>query len=89
MRATALDRRFALGLLSHPWATRTPAPLLGVVAAITCAISLWVSNTATTAMMLPIGLGLLRALGPIGDAGVSRYPVGFLLMLTWASRTPR
>jgi sodium-dependent dicarboxylate transporter 2/3/5 len=36
-------------------------------------------------MMLPIGSGLLRGLGPAGDPGASRYPIGLLLMLTWGS----
>jgi sodium-dependent dicarboxylate transporter 2/3/5 len=85
MTETGLDRRFAFALLGQQWATRTPGRLLAAVGAVTCAVSLWVSNTATTAMMLPVGLGLLRALGPIGDPPASRYPTGLLLMLTWSS----
>jgi sodium-dependent dicarboxylate transporter 2/3/5 len=85
MKTTGLDRRLAGALLGRPWATRTPGRLLATVGAITCGISLWVSNTATTAMMLPIGSGLLRGLGPAGDPGASRYPIGLLLMLTWGS----
>jgi sodium-dependent dicarboxylate transporter 2/3/5 len=85
MKSSGLDRRFAMALLARPWATRTPGRLLATVGIITCAVSLWVSNTATTAMMLPMGLGLLRALGPLGDIEKSRYPVGMLLMLTWGS----
>jgi sodium-dependent dicarboxylate transporter 2/3/5 len=85
MTETGLDRRFAFALLGRRWATRTPGRLLAALGVVTCAVSLWVSNTATTAMMLPIGLGLLRALGPIGDAAGSRYPTGLLLMLTWSS----
>lgn len=85
MQSSGLDRRFAGSLLRQGWATRTPARLMLTVGVVTCAISLWVSNTATTAMMLPVGLGLLRALGSMGDAGQSRFPVGLLLMLTWSS----
>jgi sodium-dependent dicarboxylate transporter 2/3/5 len=85
MRTSGLERRLALSFLSQPWATRTPGRLLATVGLVTCLVSLWVSNTATTAMMLPIGLGLLRALGPLGEAATNRYPVGLLLMLTWAS----
>ncbi len=85
MKTSGLERRLALGLLSQPWATSTPGRLLAAVGLITCMVSLWVSNTATTAMMLPMGLGLLRAMGPVGDAATSRYPIGLLLMLTWAS----
>lgn len=85
MRATGLHRRLAFGVLRVRWATRTPSRVLATVGAITCAISLWVSNTATTALMLPVGTGVLGAMGRLGDAGRSRFPVGFMLMLTWAS----
>ena len=85
MRGSGLDTRFALSLLRHPWVTRTPRRLMGAVGTIACAISLWVSNTATTAMMLPIGIGLIRALGTAGDTAQSRFAIGLLLMLTWGS----
>ena len=85
MRSSGLDRRFAWALLRHEWATRTPGRLLAALGVVTCAISLWVSNTATTAMMLPVGLGILAALGPAGDPARSRFPIGLLLMLTWSS----
>jgi sodium-dependent dicarboxylate transporter 2/3/5 len=85
MRASGLDRRFAFALLRREWATRSPSRLLGTVGVITCAVSLWVSNTATTAMMLPVGIGLLGGLGRIGDPAQSRFPIGLLLMLTWSS----
>ncbi len=85
IRSSGLDARFALALLRHDWATRTPLRLLATLGVITCAISLWVSNTATTAIMLPIGVSLLRGLGPAGDQRQSPFPTGLLLMLTWAS----
>jgi sodium-dependent dicarboxylate transporter 2/3/5 len=85
MRDSGLDERFAFAVLRHDWATRTPLRLLATVGLITCALSLWVSNTATTALMLPVGVGLLKGLGPRGDPARSRFPVGLLLMLTWSS----
>jgi solute carrier family 13 (sodium-dependent dicarboxylate transporter), member 2/3/5 len=85
MRSSGLDRRFAWALLRREWATRTPGRLLATLGVVTCAISLWVSNTATTAMMLPVGMGILAALGPAGDPARSRFPIGLLLMLTWSS----
>jgi sodium-dependent dicarboxylate transporter 2/3/5 len=86
MRATELDRRFAFAVLGLRWATRSPARLLAAVGMITCLISLWVSNTATTAIMLPIGQGMLASLGlAAGGPGQTRYAIGFMLMLTWAS----
>ncbi|MBI4635775.1 MAG: DASS family sodium-coupled anion symporter [Candidatus Rokubacteria bacterium] len=85
MKESGLDRRFALALLGHDWATRTPSRLLGTLGVITCGVSLWVSNTATTAIMLPIGVGILRALGQRGEAAGGRLSIGLLLMLAWAS----
>jgi len=85
MRGSGLDRRLAFALLRYPWTTRTPSRLLATVGVVTWSISLWVSNTATTAMMLPVGTGILGALGGIGDPKRSRFPIGFLLMLTWSS----
>ena len=85
MRESGLDTRFAFALLRHGGATRTPRRLLATVGVITCALSLWLSNTATTALMLPVGVGLLKSLGPAGDAARSPFPTGLMLMLTWAS----
>jgi sodium-dependent dicarboxylate transporter 2/3/5 len=85
MRQSGLDRRFAFAILARRWATRTPGRVLASVGVGTCAISLWVSNTATTAMMLPVGTGLLTGMGRLGDPRQSRFPIALLLMLTWAS----
>jgi sodium-dependent dicarboxylate transporter 2/3/5 len=85
MRISGLDVRFALTLLRRDWATRTRLRLMATIGVITCALSLWISNTATTAMMLPVGIGLLKALGPVGEPPQSRFSIGLLLMLTWSS----
>ncbi len=85
MKESGLARRFAFALLGHPWATRSLGRLLWTIGLVTCAISLWVSNTATTAMMLPVGLGILGGLGRAGDPTQSRFPIGLSLMLAWSS----
>ena len=85
MRVHGLDRRLALAILSQPWANRSAASLLFAMGFVTCVISLWVSNTATTAMMLPIGLGVLRALGRDAEKSKSPYAIAMMLMLTWGS----
>jgi len=69
---TGLDRRVAFALLRLPWATRSPGRLLLTMGAVTWAISLWVSNTATTAIMLPIGIGILRSTGALEDPAPRR-----------------
>jgi sodium-dependent dicarboxylate transporter 2/3/5 len=54
-----LNRRFAFTLLAMPWVGASPTRLYAAFAGITAVISMWVSNAATTAMMLPIGLSIL------------------------------
>ncbi len=81
METSRLSDRFAWLLLSRPWATRSPSALLLALGVLTCTISLFVSNTATTAMFLPIGLSMLSALRK--EQGM--FPIGVMLMLTWGS----
>lgn len=57
-----LDRRFAFAILSLPGIGDHPGRLLVAYASIACMISMWISNTATTAMMFPIGVSLLSAI---------------------------
>jgi len=86
-RETGLDRRVAFAILRLPWATRTPARLLFTMGAITWAMSLWVSNTATAAIMLPIGVGVLRSTGALDDLRRGGFATALLLMLTWGAST--
>jgi sodium-dependent dicarboxylate transporter 2/3/5 len=57
-----LNRRFAFAVLSLPWVGARPGRVLVAYAFVTAVLSMWVSNTATTALMLPIGLSLLAFL---------------------------
>lgn len=54
-----LDRRFAVGVIRIFGARRT-ALVAGIMAA-TAGLSMWISNTATTIMMLPIALSIIAA----------------------------
>jgi sodium-dependent dicarboxylate transporter 2/3/5 len=62
MMVHGLDRRIALGFLSVQWIGSSPWRIIAGLGLVTAFISMWVSNTAVTAMMLPIGLGILSAL---------------------------
>jgi sodium-dependent dicarboxylate transporter 2/3/5 len=57
-----LDRRIAFGALSSPLVGSSPARILCVFGGVAAFISMWISNTATTAMMFPIGLSIVSHL---------------------------
>lgn len=83
MEESGLDRRIAYKLLAKRSATKSVSMLLLSMGAISCLISLFVSNTATTAMLLPIGLTILAAVTKV-ERGQS-LSTSLLLMLTWGS----
>lgn len=72
LRVHGLDRRIALAILGLPGVAASPARIRLAVALATAAISMWISNTATAAMMLPIALGLVRALNAAGSTDTPR-----------------
>lgn len=83
MQKWKLDRRFTLWLLTRGnLANDTRLILLGVMAA-TAFISMWISNTATAAMMLPLGLGILAFTGEV--PGESRYGTAIMLGIAWSA----
>ena len=90
-----LDQRIALSFLSIRWISATPARLLGGLGVVTAGVSMWVSNTATTAMMLPITLGILGAVHELRvragaaqgemDARAWPFATGAMLMVAYAA----
>jgi sodium-dependent dicarboxylate transporter 2/3/5 len=82
-----LDRRFAFRILSIPGVSRSTYGVIIAFGAIAASISAFISNTATAAMLLPIGLGMMGALGGLvgeqsdTDRDVSRLRFGTALML--------
>ena len=83
MSVHGLDKRLAVGLLSLKPINASPLRLVLGLGALAAAISLWVSNTATTAKLLPITLGILREL-PEGSRS-PKLEANLLLMLTFAA----
>ena len=83
MEDCGLDRRVSYWILSQRWASRTASSMLLTLGGVACLISLFVSNTATTAMLLPIGLNVLRAMKTDGRGNA--IATSTLLMLTWGS----
>ncbi|MBI4719325.1 MAG: SLC13/DASS family transporter [Planctomycetes bacterium] len=67
MERWGLHRRIALHVLARVGLGRRTM-VLGVLTS-TALISMWISNTATAMMMLPIGLAIVAAVDQAGDAG--------------------
>ncbi|MES2468446.1 MAG: SLC13 family permease [Verrucomicrobiota bacterium] len=59
MRKHGLDRRLALWLLTRRGVLRSPLTLYTALGGMTALLSMWMSNVATTAVMIPIALGVL------------------------------
>lgn len=82
-----LDRRFAFAILGLQAVGGHPGRILMAYAAVACCISMWISNTATTAMMFPIGVSLLRVLETQPSPGglAPRFGTALLLSTSFAA----
>nr|MDQ3068139.1 DASS family sodium-coupled anion symporter [Acidobacteriota bacterium] len=82
-----LDRRIAFTALSFDAVGRSPGRILIAYGAVTALISMWISNTATTAMMFPLGLAVVGHLaqGRERDPAIRRYAMAMMLMTAFAA----
>jgi sodium-dependent dicarboxylate transporter 2/3/5 len=80
-----VDRRFASWVLSLPWVGEHPARVLLAIGTITAVISMWISNAATTALMLPIALGIVHRLEEHRTYDQGGLRTGLLLLLSYAA----
>lgn len=85
MMCHRLDRRIALGVLSLPGVSKSPFRILGAMGLVTALVSMWVSNTATTAIFLPIAMGVLGSLAGGASLRGQTYATGVMLMLAYAA----
>jgi sodium-dependent dicarboxylate transporter 2/3/5 len=83
-----VDRRIAYTALSFPAVGTSPFRILLVYAGVCTFLSMWISNTATTAMMFPIGLSILAHLGR-GAKGhpdrVRRFALAMMLITSFGA----
>ncbi len=61
MQKHGLDRRIALTLMSVRGVADSPGRIIAALGLLTAMLSMWMSNTAITAVMIPIALGIVRA----------------------------
>ncbi len=93
MAVHRLDKRFAYGLMSIRWVGSSAGRTMFMFGAVAAFASMWISNTATTAMMFPIGLGIVytmsdviaRQTGQEVDPHRLRFGTGMMLMAAYAA----
>jgi len=82
-----LDRRIAYSALALKGVGASAFRILLVYGAVCAAMSMWISNTATTAMMFPIGLSIIAYLHRTATnqaAAVRRFALAMMLMTSFA-----
>ena len=81
-----LDRRIAYTALSWPFVGTSAGRILLVYGGVTTVISMWISNTATTAMMFPIGLSLVAHVSRANSgADVRRFAMAMMLITAFGA----
>jgi sodium-dependent dicarboxylate transporter 2/3/5 len=83
MQKWKLDRRFTLWFLTRGNLAGSAGSVLFGMMTVTAVISMWISNTACTAMMLPLGIGVLSLVG--AKPGESRFGTALMLGIAWAA----
>ncbi|MGD9975571.1 MAG: DASS family sodium-coupled anion symporter, partial [Desulfatirhabdiaceae bacterium] len=95
MAIHGLDKRFAYGIMSSRLVGNSTGRILGAFGLICAFLSMWISNTASTAMMFPIALGIVYAMSDImaRQQGKTvnplklRFGTGLMLMAAYAAST--
>ncbi|MEO0189870.1 MAG: DASS family sodium-coupled anion symporter [candidate division WOR-3 bacterium] len=87
MMVHRLDRRFAFQILSIPGIGKSSNMILFTLGLIAVVISMWVSNTATTAMLYPIGLGILNTIAQLQAKELKKmkYSTGLMLIIAYGA----
>ena len=83
-----VDRRIAYTALATPGVGKSATRVMVVYAGVCTAISMWISNTATTAMMFPIGLSIIAHVSrtAAADAGrVRTFAMAMMLMTAYGA----
>jgi len=81
-----LNERLALTILSVRWLVARPGRLAVAVGLIPLSVSMWISDSATTAMVYPILLGILATFrGRAPEPDGRRFETGLLLTISYAA----
>ncbi|MCU0580603.1 MAG: SLC13 family permease, partial [Desulfobacterota bacterium] len=93
MAVQRLDKRFAYAIMSLKLVGNSTGRILLAFGVISGFLSMWISNTAATAMMFPIALGIVSAMADIMarrtgrtvDPRHLRFGTGMMLMSAYAA----
>jgi di/tricarboxylate transporter len=83
-----LDRRIAFTTLSSRLVGASAVRMLVAYGGVATLISMWISNTATTAMLFPIGLSIVGHVGLRGTASpdaLRRFAISMMLVTSFAA----
>jgi sodium-dependent dicarboxylate transporter 2/3/5 len=82
-----LDRRIAFTTLSSRLVGSSATRMLVAYGAVATVISMWISNTATTAMLFPIGLSIVGHVGrrDTPPALIRRFAIGMMLITSFGA----
>jgi sodium-dependent dicarboxylate transporter 2/3/5 len=80
-----VDRRIAYTALSWRFVGASAPRILLTFGAVTTFLSMWMSNTATTAMMFPIGLSIVAHLARTGLAGARQFAMVMMLITSFGA----
>lgn len=87
-----LDRRIAFTALASPLVGTSGVRILVAYGMVGTALSMWISNTATTAMMFPIGVSILAQLrrgvegqGQGQDDAMRRFAIALMLITSFGA----
>jgi solute carrier family 13 (sodium-dependent dicarboxylate transporter), member 2/3/5 len=95
MAKHGVDKRFAYKILSIKGVVKSTGRIIFTFGAIAAFISMWISNTAATAMMYPIAIGIIHAVtkmissqdGKNIEAKKTRFATALMLMTAYAAST--
>jgi len=85
MSKYGLDRRIALNILSKDVFLKSPFRIIVGFSLIAYFLSFWISNTATTAILLPLSLGIILILKKTDIGSFDKFTVFLLLSIAYAS----
>jgi sodium-dependent dicarboxylate transporter 2/3/5 len=83
-----VDRRIAFTALASRFVGSSPPRILLVYGGVATALSMWISNTATTAMMFPIGLSIvahLRTVSTGSKANIQKFALAMMLITSFGA----